>query len=261
MPLLTRVLQAYRVGGMAGIAHAVTSRVRPSRARCAPRVRADVTGKTGLEVGGPSHLFTARGLVPVYPHARRIDNVNFARQTAWETVADHFQPDPALEPGAWHVGELTALPVATGAYDFALASHTLEHTANPLRALRELHRVLRRGGLLLVALPDPRHTFDHRRPVTTLDHLRADAQRDTSEADLTHLPEIVALHDLTRDPGAPQDPAAFEARCRRNADNRCLHHHVFDLPLLRDLLTDAGFRPVASETLRPDNLLCLAERR
>jgi hypothetical protein len=51
-------------------------------------------------------------------------------------------------------------------------------------------------------LPDKRRTFDHRRPVTTLAHLIADLNADMAEDDLTHLPEILALHDLERDPDA-----------------------------------------------------------
>ena len=46
--------------------------------------------------------------------------------------------------------------------DFVIASHVLEHLANPLAMLGEIHRVLRSGGIALVLLPDRRRTFDQR---------------------------------------------------------------------------------------------------
>ena len=72
-----------------------------------------------------------------------------------------------------------------------LASHVLEHLANPLGALAEWRRVVGAGGHILLIVPQREGTFDHRRPVTKLEHLRADARELTGEDDLTHLPEIL----------------------------------------------------------------------
>ena len=55
-----------------------------------------------------------------------------------------------------------------------LASHVLEHVANPLRLLDEVHRVLRPDGLLLLLLPDRHTTFDRTRAPTSLEHLMDD---------------------------------------------------------------------------------------
>ena len=48
---------------------------------------------------------------------------------------------------------------------------------------------------------------------------------------LTHLPEILALHDLARDPWA-NGREHFERRSRDNLRHRGLHHHVFDAVLI-----------------------------
>lgn len=40
-------------------------------------------------------------------------------------------------------------------FDIVYSSHTLEHAYKPGKALQELHRVLKKGGLLLVVLPYP----------------------------------------------------------------------------------------------------------
>lgn len=98
--------------------------------------------------------------------------------------------------------EGTALEIEDGSYDCVIASHCLEHIANPIKALREWRRVLRSNELLLLILPHRDHTFDWRRPATTIEHMKSDYEDDVSESDMTHLDEVLSLHDLSRDPGA-----------------------------------------------------------
>ncbi|MBM4131369.1 class I SAM-dependent methyltransferase, partial [bacterium] len=206
-----------RSGGAGALLVAAWRRVRPHRVRGFAARRADFAGLTGLELGGPSPLFGPRGSLPVYPVAGRLDNVNFSHRTAWEGAireGETFRFRPGADPGTQFVAEAGSLPfVDDAAYDFVLSSHCLEHLANPLAALAEWRRVLRPGGSLVLVVPHRDGTFDHRRPVTSLNHLEADLERGTDEGDLTHLEEILRLHDLARDPGAG-DGAAFAARSR-----------------------------------------------
>ena len=50
--------------------------------------------------------------------------------------------------------------------DFVIANHFLEHCEDPIRTLQNLLRVLRRKGILFMAVPDKRSTFDYARPCT-----------------------------------------------------------------------------------------------
>jgi len=105
-------------------------------------------------------------------------------------------------------------------------------------------------------VPDARMTFDHRRGTTPFAHLRDDHQRGVGEDDLTHLDEILALHDLSMDPGAG-DPTAFRARSLRNAENRALHQHVFDARLVDQVLGHVGIRVCYTDAAPPFHIIAL----
>lgn len=239
------------------------SRHRP-QARCMPTVAARVKRRHGLEVGGPSSVFRRRrGLLPVYPLVRKLDNCLFSGNTVWKSAAPTgrtFRYDRFRPRGQQYIAEATRLEgIADQQYDFILSSHMLEHCANPLGALRELLRVTRDGGTLLFLLPHREGTFDHRRPVTPLEHLREDEAANIGEDDNTHIEEVLALHDFSRDPGSGT-PEAFRARCMQNAENRCIHHHVFNTRVAVDMLDHVGLQLLAVETALPFHIILLAQK-
>lgn len=51
-------------------------------------------------------------------------------------------------------GSLTEMPVPEASFDIVTLKHTLEHVEDPMRGLREIHRVLRPGGVAFVIVPD-----------------------------------------------------------------------------------------------------------
>jgi predicted SAM-dependent methyltransferase len=74
-----------------------------------------------------------------------------------------------------HIGTAEDLSgIADSSIDFVIACHVFEHLEDPTRALHEVHRVLRDGGIFFCALPEPRVTFDSQREMTTVDHLVRD---------------------------------------------------------------------------------------
>jgi SAM-dependent methyltransferase len=219
--------------------------------------------KSGIEIGGPSTVFSEGGIFPVYPILKNLENVNFSGTTAWQWNAntpDTFVYDHATKAGKQHIAEATSITAfATGVYDFVLSSHMLEHTANPIGALTEWMRLLKDDGALLLVLPNKRFTFDHRRPVTSLEHMIADFNAGTEEDDLTHLPEVLALHDFRRDPDVG-DAVDFKNRCLNNISNRCMHHHVFDKSLVIRLIQFLGMTVKDVEEIAPHHILVLAQK-
>ncbi len=196
--------------------------------------------KHGLEIGGPSQVFSTE--IPIYAILGNLDGCNFSTFTTWEgclSDGGSFRYSPHAEPGRQFIREATDLHgIESESYDFVLASHVLEHCANPLAALTEWLRVLRPQGEILLILPDRRFTFDHRRRVTTFDHILEDFRAEVGEDDMTHFQEIIELHDLDMDnkiSGQNLSADDFRARSVKNETNRCFHQHVFDFPLLEQI--------------------------
>jgi SAM-dependent methyltransferase len=239
------------------------ARIIPPRLDSYHRFRDRFTERMGLEIGGPSRFFQPGGLLPVYPVAARIDNCNFGAETIWEGAISgrrEFRFDPRRAPGKQYICEATDLRfIADASYDFLLSSHMLEHCANPLRALSEWQRVLKVDGTLFLVLPHKDGTFDRKRPVTALEHMIQDFERGVGENDVTHLPEILALHDASVDFGIGSNDD-FSARSARNYENRALHHHVFNARAAVELVDHARFRIHSVEVARPEHIAILATK-
>jgi SAM-dependent methyltransferase len=225
---------------------------------------ARLRGGRGLEIGGPSHRSFGRwGQLPVYSAAVQVDNVSVHLAPADsddERAGAAYSFDPDKRPGRQFLSEATSLDeIESASYDFVLSSHTLEHIANPLKALREWRRVLKPGGVLILAVSDPTRTPDRRRPVTTLQHLLDDDRREVAEDDATHAAEILDLYDFWLDPDLSVDRPAVADFCRRNLELRWMRHHVFDIALLVSALEVTGFAVIGAERALPDHLLVTAE--
>ena len=210
-----------------------------------------VEGKTGIEIGGPTvRLF--RYMIPIYQSAAALDGVNFSTSTIWEGDIGAnagryaYYKDKVGNQFISEAADLSKIPDQS--YDFLLSSHCLEHVANPIQAVKEWKRVVKRGGVMMLFLPNKAYNFDHRRAFTTFEHLLSDYEKGTPETDLSHLNEILEKHDYLMDVHAG-GPEKFRARSLDNFTNRCLHHHVFDLDLLKAIFDFAGV-----ETLRREEI-------
>jgi len=223
--------------------------------------RSQIAGKRTLEIGGPSDIFRDEGLLPIYRVLDTADNCLYSNQTIWTgkvNPGQTFEYHSRKRPGIQYICEATELkPILDSSYECVLASHCLEHVANPLLALAEWKRVLKNRGLLLLVLPHKDATFDWRRPVTPLAHMIEDYEKRREENDLTHLPEILALHDLEKDEPAGS-PEQFRLRSMENRVNRALHHHVFDTVAALKLVDYANFQLIQVNNFRPFHIVILA---
>jgi SAM-dependent methyltransferase len=82
----------------------------------------------------------------------------------------HFGPEPSLQralarlagryytadaqPGAAALTlDMTAIALPSECFDVVIANHVLEHIQDDLSAIREMHRMLRPGGIAIVSVP------------------------------------------------------------------------------------------------------------
>jgi glycosyltransferase involved in cell wall biosynthesis len=116
-------------------------------------------GLEGIEIGGSAH--NAFGL--------KTRNVDFtADLTIFKQeevrMCGEMMPVDIVAPG-------DRLPLDDNSVDFVISSHVIEHFPDPIRALREWHRVVRPGGYIYVIAPHKQRTFDRDRPRTPLAEL------------------------------------------------------------------------------------------
>jgi SAM-dependent methyltransferase len=245
------------------LARRAIGRVARVRARLHERPLPEVfaeplRGAAGIEVGGPSHVFRGGGPLPAYELLGSIDGCDFSERTVWSGERGaRYEVEGRDRGRMFYVDAVELAGVPDGAYDVLLASHVIEHIANPLRALDAWRRVVRPGGHLLLVAPHKERTFDRRRPTTPLAHMVEDYERGTTEDDLTHVHEVLSLHDLSRDLGAG-GREEFERRTRANPENRAMHQHVFTTPSFAALIDRAGLGIRAVAARRAHDIFVLA---
>lgn len=122
--------------------------------------------------------------------------------------------------------------VADATQDFVIANHFIEHCEDPIGAVRNMLRVLKGGGVLYLAIPDKRFTFDKDRPVTPIDHLIRDFQEGPAWSRRQHFEEWTRLVNKVTD----------EARIEREVEDLMtkrvpIHFHVWTQAELLDLIS------------------------
>jgi SAM-dependent methyltransferase len=105
------------------------------------------------------HLFLyllESGLLKRIPELRIL---HFAPEKCLAPIIADMEPLEYIKCDKYQVGEdvqcvdIEAMPFADASFDLVLANHVLEHVPDDLRAVREVHRVLRRGGLAILQTP------------------------------------------------------------------------------------------------------------
>ncbi len=199
-------------------------------------------GKIGIEIGGPSMRYFSNPKMHIYgdqlwhiPDGKsvaRLDGVNFASSTVWTGKID-TEKGFVVEGkrlGNQYILDATDLSSIKEKYDFVLSCNNIEHIANPLKAVEQWLSILNEGGALVVIAPNKESNFDHKREIVKFEHLMDDFKNDIKEDDLSHLDEILTLHDMQLHP-----VENFRERSLNNFENRCLHQHCFDLNILKKI--------------------------
>jgi SAM-dependent methyltransferase len=142
-------------------------------------------------------------------------------------------------------GHSELLPFRDNSLDFVAASHVLEHSANPVKALAEWYRVLKPGGIIYFVVPDLRFTWEKSRQPTSVAHLLEDFTRGTTACDATHIDEFAdGLNWSEFSPSTPADQVEVE-RAKMKAGMHAavaagqevnIHFHGFSPENVRELV-------------------------
>ena len=162
---------------------------------------------------------------------------------------DKFKEFAGVPCKADYYGEAINLPFLDESLDYIVASHVLEHSANPIAALGEWYRALKPGGIAYVIVPDKRYTWDRERPDTTLEHMIEDYQNGVTDCDPTHIDDFAFGIDWAEF-AAITEENLIEAQRRHYADS-CkeqvargedinIHFHVFTPGNFKSLIADAS---------------------
>lgn len=114
---------------------------------------------------------------------------------------------------------LASVPDAS--VDFVIANHFLEHCQDPIGALGTMFRVVRPGGIVYLAVPDKRYTFDLDREVTQPEHLLDDHRDGPESSKRSHYEEWARLVDKV----AEADVDAHATKLLE--DDYSIHFHVW----------------------------------
>jgi SAM-dependent methyltransferase len=182
--------------------------------------------KYGVEIGGIS----TSGLI-IYKNALSIDNVVFSKNTVWSNQTDLYNFYEGKSGKVIINDAVNITNVKNETYDFCFSSHSLEHIANPLKAINEWLRIIKKGGYIIIIVPEKSLCFDHRREYSSFSTLFSQYEKNVGEDDLSTLREILTFHDLNKDLPAGNF-TEFTIRSLNNYNNRCLHHYVYNDELL-----------------------------
>lgn len=202
--------------------------------------------KLGVEIGGPSYT----GPV-LYCSAKSIDNVVFSKSTIWHNSSDEYNYYHNKKGKVIVNDAVNMSDVGNEFYDFVFSAHSLEHIANPLKAISEWLRVVKNNGYIIIVVPEKSECFDHKRSYSKFSTLLSQYEKNVGEDDLSTLPEILLNHDLSLDPPAG-DLEQFTKRSLDNFNNRCLHHYVYNDELLMEICNYFKSKFIYKETQRLD---------
>ena len=233
----------------------------PKRVKNYKFLKSKFINQNGLEIGGPSFAFTEKGFLPLYSVVGNLDGCNFSNQTVWEgEIRSGLNYKYGVRTGTQFILDGGSLmEIADNSYDFVLSCHSLEHMANPIKALAEWKRIIKDNSYVLLILPHKDNTFDRNRPITHMDHLINDLENNTLENDVTHFQEVLSLHDLSLDTGI-KDMEALRLRTSENYNNRCVHHHVFNTPMVAQMVDYAGFKICEIQHFNPFHIIFLLKK-
>jgi glycosyltransferase involved in cell wall biosynthesis len=173
----------------------------------------------GIEIGA------LQKPLPVPPGA----NVTYVDRMTKDDLYEQYpelRPHDLIEVDVIDNGE-TLATFGDATQDFIIVNHFIEHCQDPIGTLKNFLRVLRPGGIIYMAIPDKRHTFDRDRASTELNHIVNDHAQGPDVSRTQHFREWVTLVEPHFGRSFANEDA-IESRVRElMAQDYSIHFHTF----------------------------------
>lgn len=175
---------------------------------------------SGIEIGGLNAPLPVQNAQVTYVDRAPIEEIAATHHDV-KILIDKYIIDSAEELSNFENESL----------DFVIANHVLEHCENPIKAIQNWTRVLKKDGVIFCALPVKDHTFDKKRAVTAFEHLMIDYIRGPDSSLVEHYRDWFANSELEGVRGEELERKVAAALALRGN----IHFHVWDLPAIKDL--------------------------
>jgi 2-polyprenyl-3-methyl-5-hydroxy-6-metoxy-1,4-benzoquinol methylase len=147
----------------------------------------DIKNGTGLEIGPLDKPLVIKKDGPI----KYLDYMSRAELLVRHAGA--VDPDTMVDIDYINSPTNTLSEAIPEKFDYVIACHVIEHIPNMIAWLNELHKILKDGGYLYLAIPDKRYTFDIARPVTSLSHFLNDYAQNIKTANFDHIFEHIYM--------------------------------------------------------------------
>ncbi len=210
-------------GALIRRSEAWTRRLHPSAVVSREAIANQYLRGEGIEIGALHHpLRVLRAATVRYVDRMPVEKL---RRHYPELRREHLVPVDIIDDGE----HLSQIPTSSQA--FVIANHFLEHCQDPIRALLNMLRVLTPGGVVYLAVPDKRYTFDQARPVTPVDHLIRDFEEGPNWSRRQHFEEWVRLVNKVAD-----EDELLRQVSRLMEMDYSIHYHVWTQAELLELM-------------------------
>ncbi len=181
----------------------------------------------GLEIGA--------GTVPTATHSR--SSVRYADKRNDAELRRYFGRDDAIQ-----VEDIASLQDEQ--FDFLIAHHVLEHSANVIETLVQWVSMLRNEGILFISLPNRHQTPDNLRLLTPPTHFLLDYVHGTTEDDFESREHVCSFLWSWIDVGGLAGKTKLEASglvaAALQSESNDLHWHTFNVDTMRFVVDTAA---------------------
>jgi 2-polyprenyl-3-methyl-5-hydroxy-6-metoxy-1,4-benzoquinol methylase len=196
--------------------------------RARSRLKKYLTGD-GLELGA-LHM-------PLDIAGTKIKSVKYVDRMSEENLRKHYPELSELPLVKIDIIDdaATLKTVANNSVDFIIANHIIEHLSDPIGAILCWFSKLKTGGLLYMAVPDKRKSFDIDRPLTDLQHI-IDDHYCTAEQRKTRDRE--AFYEWSRLVNKTSEDKVEQQVADLIQIDYSIHYHTFTFESMRRLIEE-----------------------